>query len=199
MSGALLPSLVKRLLPRWRRGEWWHQQAVESIERGWWRAIAGRGHDQLYLLRLWMVQPIVESQGRARPDEPESGNAVLVHWIVRADDDAALHDHPWAFATTILQGGYYELLPARTWIEGAVGPGLDRTVQRNPGQTVRHACTDLHAVGGLIEPAHGKGLGGGCWTMVRTGMRVREWGFHPPGGAWTPWQTYLAQRAAGQS
>lgn len=98
--------------------------------------------------------------------------AVYLHHILRSDDDRALHDHPWAFLSLILWGGYFEFTPAGCRWRGA-------------GSLVFHKAEDLHRLE-LDRPA---------WTLVFCGRRRREWGFRFADG-WRSWQS-VAPEAAG--
>lgn len=87
--------------------------------------------------------------------------AVYLHRILRSDDDRALHDHPWAFVSLILLGGYFEHTPGGCrW--------------RRPGSIVAHHAEDLHRL--ELRPAKT------AWTLVLCGPRRRQWGFSTGGG-----------------
>ena len=171
-----LPSFIQRI----RASRlWWHQAALEAYGRGNYRAITGRNDDAIYLLRFWLTPP------QLGPDQGlESGDSILLHFFARGDDDQALHDHPWDFTTTILTGGYWEHLPPADWQpDNPLGPAWNaRTESRSPGQSVFRVAEQLHCVGQVFP---------GTVTLVRTGKRRRDWGFHPCGETWTPWRTYL--------
>jgi len=86
---------------------------------------------------------------------------VYLHKIVRSDDDRALHDHPWASLSVIINGRYVEQTDAgrRSYRCGSI-------IYRGSGY--RHR----------IEVATGE-----CaWTLFITGPKVREWGFWCPKG-----------------
>ena len=78
----------------------------------------------------------------------------LHHWLA-PDDDRAVHDHPWAFRTFVLKGGYIDHSPSGD------------THLRAPATAFREA-THQHTV--FPDP-------GGCWTVIVTGPQVRRWGF----------------------
>jgi hypothetical protein len=42
----------------------------------------------------------------------ENGGNVRIHHILSSDADRHLHDHPWASTSVILDGGYWEVMPA---------------------------------------------------------------------------------------
>ncbi len=170
--------------------EWWKRAAAAAHAAGHSRIIPGRNDGDAYLLRFWLTPP---QQGDDQGFE--SGNSVLLHVFARGDDDQALHDHPWDFQTTILAGGYWEHLPTQNWLavnrprgclvenDLAPGPAWDeRREFRAAGQTVKREAMQLHCVGTVLP---------GTVTLVRTGPRWREWGFHPPGQPWVPYRQFL--------
>lgn len=88
----------------------------------------------------------------------------FAHRFHRGDPEAALHDHPWDFATLILVGGYLEHTP-------------DATIERRAGDLVTHKAEDLHRIELTTTPT---------WTLVRAGPTRRTWGFMEPSG----WRAY---------
>lgn len=172
---------------------WWVSAALDKLRLGHFTPITGRSDDDLYLMRFWLSKPCVlaSDDGSERFD---SGDSVLLHWFARGDDDQSLHDHPWDFTTEILAGGYTEHLPPEPWlgswlsaINRAAHHGPDwqaNTVRRDAGDRVVKSASDLHCVG-AVDP--------GTWTLVRTGPRHRDWGFHPQDRPWVPWRQYLAE------
>jgi len=167
--------------------KWWKRAAAAAYRAGHSRVILGRNDGNAYLLRFWLTPP------QAGNDQGfESGESVLLHFFARGDDDQSLHDHPWDFQTTILSGGYWEHLPPSNYM-GFTGvfsddhnmPGPEWNVRREfraAGQTVKRDATQLHCVGEVLP---------GTVTLVRTGPRWREWGFHPPGQPWVPYKQFL--------
>jgi hypothetical protein len=86
-------------------------------------------------------------------------------------DDAALHDHPWHWASLMLTGGYYEDKPeGRKWW----APGSFRT---NPPEA-------LHR----LEVKDGVGE---VWTLFFMGEKEKDWGFLREDGSIQQWQQYL--------
>lgn len=177
----------------WRNGAWWEREAVHAYARGDFLIIPGRNDDDVYMARFWLSFAIRRASESTSGEAIESGDSLLLHFFARGDDDQALHDHPWDFRTTILRGGYDEHLPYIEWMPSAIdclgdGPAWDaRVVGRYVNQTIEHRATDLHCVGN-VQP--------GTWTAVRTGKRVREWGFHPPGQRWQPYREFLKAKKA---
>lgn len=88
------------------------------------------------------------------------------HWL-SSDDQRAPHDHPWANATTVLDG---QLLEHTDHGAFALGPGS--VVTRRP--------TDPHRIE-LVTPE--------AWTLFVTGPIVRRWGFHTDHG-WIHWRDW---------
>ncbi len=147
--------------------------------------ILNRNDDEVYLVRLWLTPPrliIVDGD-----EIIDSSDSLLLHVFMGGDDDASLHDHPWDFVTEIVAGGYTEHYPPHEWRQGsALGPVWDRlTVERALGDRIRHTAASLHCVGNVLP---------GTMTLVRTGPKIRSWGFHPPGEPWVPWREFLQRR-----
>lgn len=85
-----------------------------------------------------------------------TGGAVFLHRFQRSDHDGAMHDHPWAFTSVILLGGYHEQTEGGTRWYG-------------PGRILRRPATWRHRV--ILPP------GRDCWTLVFRGVKERSWGF----------------------
>lgn len=95
--------------------------------------------------------------------------SVYLHHILHSDDDRALHDHPWANTSIVLDGRYIEHTPEGQFLRWA-------------GQTVRREAETLHR----LELVPGES----ALTLFITGPRVREWGFQC-GHGWVPWQDFV--------
>lgn len=110
---------------------------------------------------------------------------IYLHYIMRDDDDRALHDHPWWNVSIVLRGAYIEVMPdfraaktPYTRIEDL--PTIAK--RRGPGSIVFRRATDAHRLELPIE-------NGGIryvWSLFITGPRIREWGFH----CWHGWRHY---------
>jgi hypothetical protein len=127
-----------------------------------------------YLLRWWVI-----------PRNPIFN--IYLHCIRHSDDDRALHDHPWANLTWVLDGRYLEIMPPDSDCHGrhtAVG------VFREPGDLVFRWPTDAHRLE-ILERI------GPAWTLFFTGPRIREWGFHCPKG-WRSWRVFTDPDDCGQ-
>jgi hypothetical protein len=101
---------------------------------------------------------------------------VKLHWIRGADDDRALHDHPWWFVSFVLWGSYEEIVPKTGQ---PLFCGADR---RRVRWFNRKKATDLHRI---VQVSRG-----GAWTLVVNGPYQRKWGFQTRYG-WTPWDVFL--------
>lgn len=99
--------------------------------------------------------------------------AVKIHNILKSDD-TCLHDHPWAFISIILKGGYVE--ESQLGVLGFIKTGT-KTVKR------------LHGAGSILyrpaHYAHRLEVYQSTWTFVITFRKIKEWGFFTPGG-WVP-------------
>lgn len=110
---------------------------------------------------------------------PRSWSCVLLlHHYVSKDLDQHPHDHPWAFITWILAGGYVEETQTYehdgVWVE---------TKTRWPGALLYRAAKHTHRLTELLDPV------AGSWSLVLSFGRHRDWGFHTPDG-WVDWRTY---------
>ena len=122
---------------------------------------------------------------------------VYLHKFCRPDEDRALHDHPFAYASRILVGSYIE----HTIKEG----GIHCRKVRNAGSWAFRRAKSAHRVelfrvGELIsdtweekEPPEYWS----CWTLFIIGPRVRDWGFHCKSG-WVPWQEFTKAENPGE-
>ncbi|HEX7276291.1 MAG TPA: hypothetical protein VF244_02860 [Acidimicrobiales bacterium] len=103
--------------------------------------------DGTYLIRLRIIQT------------PLFG--VYLHRFDGPDPRATLHDHPWAFTSIVLRGGY---------VERRLNP---LTMEVDENHVVRwvnrlHAH-DSHAIIRLLRVP--------TWTLMLVGRRVRTWGY----------------------
>lgn len=94
-----------------------------------------------------------------------------LHHILRSDDDRQLHDHPWAFWSLLLTGGYREFLPGLISPAGNGFAAIQNQRYWPRFSIVRHSATDAHRLE-LTE--------GPVWTLVWTGPFQRQWGFWLP-------------------
>lgn len=122
-----------------------------------------------------------------------------VHYIASADDDRALHDHPWNFVSLVLQGGYVEARPrsVEPCFGEVVQPApmgessvvraeqVDMTCRRAGALAFRHA-TDRHRVVAVQR---------GTYTLFVYGPARQWWGFYTPEGK-IHWQDFASKHAS---
>lgn len=96
----------------------------------------------------------------------EGRRSYRLHWILQADGDDCLHDHPWWFKSRILLGrGYVEVFQTQY---GQMG----RYVK--PGEWHSRPLGFKHRISNII--------GKSCLTFVIAGPLEHEWGFHTTHG-----------------
>ena len=84
-----------------------------------------------------------------------------LHRFSREEPHATPHDHPWAFETTIIDGGYVE----EVFHVEPNGGWRSELVHRMPGETYRVSAKHIHRIVELPQRE--------CWTVVRAGPHVR--------------------------
>lgn len=97
--------------------------------------------------------------------------SIMFHKIYSTDSDC-MHDHPWAFITFILKGGYYEQTPLLSPMNIPIKNGRDKEVWYRPGTILYRPANWVHRL--RITKA--------AWTLVFTGPEKRIWGFWTPRG-----------------
>jgi hypothetical protein len=117
---------------------------------------------------------------------------VKLHHILLSDEDRDCHDHPWSFLSVILRGGYWEVTPEggqpREIIEGKAITRYNDAKWYGAGSVLWRPAPWVHR---LILPE-----GRDAWSLVFTGPRRREWGFHTVCG-WIPWMKYWQKKREG--
>lgn len=103
---------------------------------------------------------------------------VTLHKIVRSDDPI-MHDHPWAFMTLILKGGYWEHTPHFN-SEGKQFAELIKW--HGPGSIIYHKASEYH----WLELDQNKPT----TTLFFMGSQKRDWGFLL-NNKWVQHETYL--------
>ena len=166
-------TILKGLASQWvasaavGNGAWWYAAAGQCIRAGHAQLITSRDQTVVYMLRCWLSPPQPTTAGQSA--KYESGNAVLLHWILQPDDVPYIHNHPWEFTTRILAGGY---------IEERNGHGLMHEHVRKPASVALAGLGDFHRIASHLEgpgdPTTGQG---GTWSLVTTGPRVQPWSF----------------------
>lgn len=116
--------------------------------------------------------------------------SVYLHQFFRSDGERCLHDHPWAFTSIILRGGYWEEMfpPWMTTqtrysekirddlLPEASRAGMIDRHWRRPGSILWRTAKTSHRI--VMEP------GTRPWSLVIVGRKVRDWGFWTPAGWW---------------
>lgn len=128
--------------------------------------IVGPGSDP-YLCRWWII-----------PRNPVFN--IYLHVFLKSDDDRALHDHPWFWASLMLSGSYVE----HTIDAG----GIHREEIVRAGRLRFGTPWRAHRVE-LRE--------GSCMTLFITGPRLRHWGFHCPRAGWVHWRDFTDPASGG--
>jgi hypothetical protein len=167
---------------------WWKHAAITAVTWGQYIVIPGRQDTDAYLARYWLTPPVKDEDGYS------SSGSIVLHQFIRGDDDGALHNHPYDFTTTILHGGYDEVVgDLRIFLpDGKQMPdGLEilgpfekdwATIPRRVGDQVRKRSHEIHMATNPLPDT---------WTLVQTGPRVRDWGFYPPGKPFVPWRQFV--------
>lgn len=114
---------------------------------------------------------------------------IFIHNILRSDEEAHPHDHPWSFLSFVLWGGYTEAwLPFNGDRAFRDGLALHKSV-RKPGGIVYHNAKDFHKLTLLKESA---------WTVMFTiGKRRPSWGYQTEQG-WIDHKDYRELKHEGK-
>jgi hypothetical protein len=169
---------------------WWTHAAIAAVARGHYIVIPGRQDSDAYLARYWLTPPLKDEDGYS------SSESIVLHQFIRGDDDGALHNHPYDFTTTILHGGYDEVVGptagcgfyvnenGRATAQDLHGPceALWATIPQRVGNRVHKRSYELHMATNPLPDT---------WTLVQTGERARDWGFFPPGKPFVPWRKFV--------
>jgi hypothetical protein len=99
--------------------------------------------------------------------------SIALHRFVRGDNDRDLHDHPYAFWSLILKGGYWEIFLG--------ADGQVNKVWQRPGKLLRRPATWRHRVELPAQQC--------CWTLLLRWPTERSWGFWTSEG-WVHWRRY---------
>lgn len=138
------------------------------------RCIQDRYGNQDYLHRYYILHKSEDELGNEI--RKYSFNAFIHNF--KASDDPVLHDHPWAWCSVVLKGGYWEHSAdgSKRW--------------RGPGSICFRSATDTH----WVEIDKTKDT----WTLFLHGPRKKEWGF-VENNKWIYWKDYLAERLSKQT
>lgn len=154
---------------------------LRKLLRNWHVEVGGRDRDvripgdpgiDAYMLRWWKIKR----------------NAffnIYYHLVLRSDEDAALHDHPWWNFSIVLEGGYYEHLireggvHEKTWY-----PAGSVRFRRSGAFAHRLELMRVHSSGAELPPGSKTGFEMPVKTIFITGPALRRWGFHDPQNGW---------------
>ena len=126
-----------------------------------------------YMDRWWLLNPYgKDAAGNQTPAVQPWLPSVRVHHIVRPDDDAHEHNHPWVARSVILRGSYVE--ERRNEYDG--GRLRERGFTQQIMPSVFHRITEVSA--------------GGAYTLFLTWGESQGWGFDVDGRT-VPWRQYL--------
>lgn len=141
--------------------------------------------DGLYMKRDWLI---------AKSDDKP---AARIHQINRSDVDRASHNHPWRNVSVVLNGCYYELIPADQQEDFQNVPehirGLCkntepmRAIKRVAGDVVCREAHDRHKI--LIDPNEKP------TSLFITSPKSQEWGFFTEQG-FVHHQQYLTDESS---
>lgn len=110
-----------------------------------------------------------------------TGHTVRVHRILRADADDEMHNHPFAFVSLILSGGYLEQIYV---CEGELHHKVQ--IWRRPFSLNRCSIETRHKIC-WVPP-------GGAWTLVLAQPKAQSWGFFlEPDQTFVPWREFIAR------
>jgi hypothetical protein len=125
---------------------------------------------------------------------------IYLHHFLRDDDDRALHDHPWAWASWLLRGSYIE----HTIAAG----GVNHKRMRHVGSWKFSLPSRAHRIELVQVPdpevtykypfSWASTIGAPCWTLFITGPRVRDWGFHCPDQGWIHFMRFTKPGSVGE-
>lgn len=120
-----------------------------------------------------------------------------VHKIAGPDPGMDLHDHPWAFVSIVLRGGYFEHVAQTAeateyadnpWPTGRYWGWRQIVDVTKPNGIRRRKLPALHRM--PLDVAHRiVAVDRNTWTLVLRGPTRRVWGFYPPTGR-VDWREY---------
>lgn len=133
--------------------------------------------------------PYFDLDGYMKRDFNHQGERLVsrTHTILRSDLDRDLHNHPWHYATLILDGGYWEVTP------------LDFDQPNHLDQEDRYRVRTWYGPGTLLVRCHPRFRhrlevpeGTSTTTFFSYLPKHRDWGFFAPQGTvyWEHWDYY---------
>ena len=118
------------------------------------RIILDRAGKKPYLIRYYLLF-------KERQNFPIN---IFIHKIIQSDEED-LHDHPWAFWSFIISGGYYETT--------LTSKQEKTTTWYPPGSWIKVKADHLHRI-------ELKSKSSPCWTLFIPFRREKKWGFLKP-------------------
>lgn len=151
----------------------WFLKTLENMGRK--RIVLDRQSSEPYLERYYLFI-------KERKDFPFN---VFLHHFLKSDPDDE-HDHPWRYATLILKGGYWEIIPTESGPYRKPNGSLNtKKVWRGPGHFRVCSAESFHRI--ELDPKVE------CWTLFMPGRQRRDWGFDVK-GKWVQHERYLEEK-----
>ena len=163
---------------------------ITRSQRTPYAPIMSRDGTDLYMDRWWLFNAYTKDASDVERARWAWLPSIRVHHIVRADDDAHLHDHPWDARTILLRGWYTEERPLTALTDReamqadgiAIADQVRAIFQRAVGHTGPVRFNAFHRIS-RVSP-------GGVYTLWFTWRYQGTWGFEVNGQK-VPWREYL--------
>lgn len=135
----------------------------DDARRGWWRTLDLKSNGKTFLRRRGL------SFG--------GGNrwGINIHFIDGPDPGLDMHDHPWAFFTIILRGGYMEEAAKTTVLDAAYAHNMGVTPTLRYWKRWSVHKMPLHVAHRIFHADPGT-----VTLMVHGPKRRNPWGFYLP-------------------
>jgi len=119
---------------------------------------------------------------------PKLSYRLVLHKCVRSDADG-LHDHPWAWKSKILDGGYWESIPRLSEADPDFETSRETArVWRDPKDGWRKGSALAYH---RLELPH---EGAESWSLFLMGPKEKDWGIQDRHGVWVQWEEYIHNR-----
>jgi hypothetical protein len=142
----------------------------------------------LGLLRdLFLVKEIVSKEGKVHFRRyrllATPWLNIYIHQILKSDEEAHFHDHPWNFYSFILKGGYKEL--SSYAVDGWKNVHTNYYLRHS---LVHHKRNDAHKLTLMASCV---------WTLVLTYSKHKTWGYQTEAG-WIDFKSYRGLKDEGK-